>query len=78
MTNDQDVGMTRVFFKSGQLSELDRVMESAGLWVTDPSTASQKQAVVKLSVPSPEILANLTSARSRPGPGRRAPEGLST
>jgi len=39
-------GVTRVFFKSGELATLDKIMESAGNWVRDPSTAAEKNKVV--------------------------------
>lgn len=42
-------GMTRVFFKSGELTMLDRIMEAAGKWMTsnDPALKAEQQNVVK-------------------------------
>ncbi|KAH9260285.1 hypothetical protein BASA81_001455 [Batrachochytrium salamandrivorans] len=42
-------GTTRVFFKSGELSTLDRIMESAGKWVNSPDAEAkaERDAIVK-------------------------------
>jgi len=40
-------GMTRVFFKSGELTTLDKIMESANKWKTDPSSKAEQEKIVK-------------------------------
>lgn len=47
--NTFKLGHTRVFFKAGELSSLDKVLQEAGLWVTstDPDVVEKKNSVVQ-------------------------------
>ena len=47
--NSYKTGMTRVFFKSGELATLDKIMESAGRWTTssDPAAKEEQAKVIK-------------------------------
>ena len=47
--NSYRTGTTKVFFKSGELTLLDKIMESAAKWsgTSDPAYAQQRDAIVK-------------------------------